>query len=249
VIFVGTFTAGGLKIAVEDGGLKIVQEGRAKKFVDRVQQITFSGAYGAKRGQDVLYVTERCVFRLTPDGIELAEVAPGVDLERDILAHMAFKPVVNALAPMDRNIFLPEPMGLKGTLLSIALVDRVIYDAKKETLFLNFDALKLRTKRDVEAVRDMVEARCKAIGKKVAAVVNYDDFEIDENVIDDYTAIVKHLRDTCYAHVSRYTTSAFMRMKLGDALASRGLSPHIFETQREALESAQAWTARQPGAA
>jgi len=81
-------TAGGLKVAVEDGKLKILKEGRARKFVNKVEQITFSGPYSANSGQTVLYVTERCVFQLTPEGLELIETAPGVDVERDILAHM-----------------------------------------------------------------------------------------------------------------------------------------------------------------
>jgi propionate CoA-transferase len=242
VVFVGTFTAGGLEIVVEDGQIKIVKEGRSKKFVDRVQQVTFSGPFAASRGQDVFYVTERCVFRLTRDGLELAEVAPGIDIERDIIAHMAFRPVVKTPAAMERAIFLPEPMGLKDALLSIALVDRINYDAKKETLFLSFEGLRLRTKRDVDAVRDAVEARCKAIGRKVAVVVNYDAFEIDENVIDEYASMVRYLTDAYYTHVARYTTSAFLRMKLGDALGTRGLSSHIFESPREALDAGRPWT-------
>jgi propionate CoA-transferase len=242
VIFVGTFTAGGLKTSVENGELKIIQEGRSKKFVDRVQQVTFSGSYGAKRGQEVYYVTERCVFRLAAEGIELTEYAPGIDIKRDILAHMAFEPIVRAPVEMDHSIFLEAPMDLKRLLLSIALVDRVSYDLKKEILFLNFEGLKLSTTRDVESIRNTVESRCKTIGKKIAVVVNYDSFEIDENVINDYAALVKYLTDTYYKHVSRYTTSAFLRMKLGEALDSRGVSPHIFETQREALEASRPWT-------
>jgi propionate CoA-transferase len=170
-------------------------------------------------------------------------VAPGIDVERDIVAHMAFKPIICAPVEMERAIFLPEPMALKEALLSIALVDRINYDAKKETLFLNFEGLRLRSKRDIDAVRDAVEARCKAIGKKIAVVVNYDAFEVDEGVIDDYAVLVKYLTDAYYTHVARYTTSAFLRMKLGDALGTRGLSPHIFESSREALDSGRPWAA------
>ncbi len=243
IVFVGTFTAGGLELAIEGGEIKIIREGRSRKFVERVQQVTFSGPRAAERRQEVYYVTERCVFQLTPQGIELIEIAPGINVESDILAHMDFKPLMRAPVPMKPSLFLPEPLGLKDTLLSIALVDRITYDARKETLFLNFQGLKLRTKRDVDAVRQAVEGRCKSIGKKVAVVVNYDSFEIDETVIDDYTALVKDLSERYYTHVSRYTTSAFLRMKLGEALASRGLGAHIFETQREAVLSARPWTA------
>ena len=85
VVFVGTFTAGGLQVAVRDGRLHIIKEGSLKKFVIDVEHRTFSGSYAVKRGQSVLYVTERCVFELAQDGLELIEIAPGVDLERDIL--------------------------------------------------------------------------------------------------------------------------------------------------------------------
>jgi propionate CoA-transferase len=94
VVFVGTFTAGGLEIAVEDGGLRIVREGQARKFVAEVEHRTYSGDYARAKGQEALFVTERCVFRLCPDGLELTEIAPGIDLERDILAHMDFRPAI-----------------------------------------------------------------------------------------------------------------------------------------------------------
>src|SRR5438105_606064 len=229
VIFVGTFTAGGLKIAVEGGQLKILKEGRAHKFVNKVEQITFSGPYAAAAGQNVLYVTERCVFKLTAQGLELIEIAPGVQVERDILAHMDFKPIVNQPAVMDARIFQPEPMQLKDSLLSISLVDRMVYDASKETLFYNFQGLRVKSKKDVQDIRQAAEAMCAAAGKRVAVVVNYDDFVIDESVVDDYAQMVQELTDQCYTQVSRYTTSAFMRLKLGEALEHRGLSAHIYE--------------------
>ena len=82
------------------------------KFVPEVEQITFSGAYAARRGQHVLYVTERAVFALTPEGVELKEIAPGVDLQRDILDQMDFQPIIRKVRAMDPRIFRPEPMGL-----------------------------------------------------------------------------------------------------------------------------------------
>ena len=113
VIFTGTFTAGGLKTVCEDGRLRILQEGRAIKFKERVEQITFSGDYARRTGKRVLVVTERAVFRLTPEGLTLTEIAPGIDLERDILAHMAFRPVISPdLKEMDPRLFRDEPMGL-----------------------------------------------------------------------------------------------------------------------------------------
>ena len=95
VVFVGTFTARGLKISVADGLLKIDTEGRVKKFVNDVEQITFSGDYAISRNQPVLFITERCVFSLTPRGLELIEVAPGINPEKDILPYMEFRPVIS----------------------------------------------------------------------------------------------------------------------------------------------------------
>ncbi len=116
VVFVGTFTAGKLDVAVKDGQLHILSEGKAHKFVNEVEHRTFSGAEAWKRGQPVLYITERCVFRLGPDGLELTEIAPGIDLERDILAHMDFRPVMHAPPTlMDARIFGHGRMGLAAS--------------------------------------------------------------------------------------------------------------------------------------
>jgi propionate CoA-transferase len=112
-IFVGTFTAGGLKVSVSDNKLRIDQEGKTKKFVNQVEHMTFGGKYSAEQGQYVRYVTERCVFALTKEGLELTEIAPGIDLERDILALMDFIPIIKEPRLMDERIFNPEPMGLE----------------------------------------------------------------------------------------------------------------------------------------
>ncbi len=115
VVFVGTFTAGGLEVSVADGRLRIDREGKVAKFVAQVEQVTFSGRTALARGQPVLYVTERCVFALGPEGMELTEVAPGIDVEKDILAHMGFKPVIRGTPRlMDPRLFRPGPMGLVG---------------------------------------------------------------------------------------------------------------------------------------
>ena len=81
-------------MTVEDGKLEIVNEGGMKKFVNEVEQVTFSGKTARMNNLDVIFVTERCVFTLTEKGVELTEIAPGVDLEKDILAYMDFKPIV-----------------------------------------------------------------------------------------------------------------------------------------------------------
>ena len=113
VVFSATFTAGGFEIAWPDGRTKILREGRNRKFVKRVQQVSYNAGYGQQKGQTVLYVTERAVFRRTHDGLELVEVAPGIDLERDVFAHMDFRPKIGTpLKEMDPRLFRPERMGL-----------------------------------------------------------------------------------------------------------------------------------------
>ena len=114
VVFVGTFTTGGLDEQIKDGKLIINQEGAKNKFVDTVEQITFSAKQALINGQEILYVTERAAFKLTTDGLELIEIAPGVDLENDILKHMAFKPIIkDNLKEMDERIFKNNKMNLK----------------------------------------------------------------------------------------------------------------------------------------
>jgi propionate CoA-transferase len=113
VVFCTTFTAGGIKTEAENGRLKIINEGRTRKFVDQVEQITFSGKYALKKGTEVTYVTERCVFRLGEKGLELIEIAPGVDLQKDILELMNFKPVIKSQPGlMKPSIFMDEQMQL-----------------------------------------------------------------------------------------------------------------------------------------
>ncbi|WP_342547100.1 acyl CoA:acetate/3-ketoacid CoA transferase [Paenibacillus sp. FSL P2-0089] len=106
LVFAGTFTAGGLQIKVENGKLHIIQEGKAKKFISKVQQITFSGSYAAKVNQPVVYVTERAVFELLNGKMTLTEIAPGIDLQTEILDQMDFKPVISPdLKEMDAAMF------------------------------------------------------------------------------------------------------------------------------------------------
>ncbi|MDP3306541.1 MAG: acyl CoA:acetate/3-ketoacid CoA transferase [Erysipelotrichaceae bacterium] len=114
VIFLGTFTAGSLEVEAKDGKLNIITEGKSIKFVDAVEQVTFSGDYANEVGQPVMYITERAVFVLGSEGVVLTEIAPGVDLEKDILAFMDFKPIISKdLKLMDERIFNPEKVGIK----------------------------------------------------------------------------------------------------------------------------------------
>ena len=235
VVFVGTFGAGKLRIAVADGRLKIVEEAKSRKFVEAVEHVTFSGAYATARGQHVLYVTERCVFALRPNGLELTEVAPGIDIERDILALMDFTPSIpRDPAMMDARIFREGVMDLRNDLVDIPLPRRFTYDEQQNLFFINFERLALRTSADIKAIEKAVERRLTSLGRRVYAIVNYDNFSILPELLDEYSAMVRSLTDRFYSGVSRYTTSGFLRIKLGEALEKRGLAPHIFESANEA---------------
>jgi propionate CoA-transferase len=234
VIFTGTFTAGGLKVGVEDGKLRILNEGKERKFIQAVEQKTYSGSYGAKSGRPVLYVTERCVFRLGGEGLELIEIAPGVDLEKDILALMDFKPVIKEEpCLMDARIFRAEPMNLKDDLLSIPLEERFTYSPEDNIFFVNFENFFVRSRGDIEKIRDTAEKILVPLGKKVFTIVNYDNFNILPELVDEYADMVKYIM-RYYEKTTRYTTSTFLRMKLGDELQERGVAPHICESRADA---------------
>ena len=238
VIFLGTFTAAGLKIDIDGSGLNIRREGRVQKFVEQVEHITFSGKYAQQNRQPVLFVTERCVFELTADGMQLTEIAPGIDLQKDILDLMAFTPIIpTAPRLMDARIFGETPMGLKDDMLRISIDERLSYDPQANLFFVNLENFAVRTSEHIEEIRQAVEKILEPVGRKVYTIVNYDNFEILPELVDDYTAMVKALVDQFYTGVTRYTTSAFLRMKLGDALAKRNVAPHIYESSTEAQQA------------
>jgi len=218
VVFVGSFTANG-----------------ERKFVRQVEHRTFSGREAFRRGQPVLYVTERCVFRLHQRGLQLLEVAPGLDLQRDILAAMDFEPVIEGeIKTMDAALFAEAPLGLRARLLLLPLADRFSYDAEQRTFFVNFERLAVRTLDDIEAIRAEVESRLQPLGHRVFGIINYDHFHLEPQIEDAWAAMVQGLMDRYYENVTRYTTSGFLRAKLGPALAARGVAPHIYETADDA---------------
>lgn len=234
MVFAGTFTAGGLEVAVSEGRLQILREGRSRKFVKQVNQVSFSGDYAMKKGQPVYFVTERCVFQRGRKGLVLTEVAPGIDIEKDIIAHMDFTPIVRDPVLMDNRIFQEEPMGLEADLLNLDLADRISYDPARNILFLNFEGMYVRVKEDIFTLRNLLEKRCREIGKRVGVFVNYDTFRINENVADDLAEMDRYMLEHYWSNITRYATSAFMRMKLDQAFSRRDLAPHVFERKEEA---------------
>lgn len=234
VVFCGTLTAGGLVTSITQGRLLIEREGREKKFVNEVEQRTFSGSYAAQNDKDVLYVTERCVFRLTRQGLELVEVAPGIDIQHDILNRMDFAPIVHQPRLMDPRIFCDDLMGLGQDLLEFPFDSRFSYDEERNILFVNYSKFRMKTIEMVQRGRENVHTIVEPLHHKVYGVINYDGFELDPEVEVAYLNSVKEIGEKYFHSVTRFTTSAFIRTKLGEQFERRGVSPHLFESEEEA---------------
>jgi len=230
VVFVGSFCAG-----------------TTRKFVQQVEHRTFSGAVARAHGQTVLYVTERCVFRLGAQGLELIEIAPGLDLQRDILAQMDFAPLMPAPpALMDARLFRAEPMQLRAEMLRLPMEARFAFDTEQGVFFANFEGCTVRNAADVAQIRALLLAQLQPLQRKVPAIVGYDNFTVLPDALDAYFDMAREVAQAHYSRVSRYTTSAFMRAKLGDALRQRGVAPHIFESAHEARQHLNGLAARPP---
>ena len=219
VVFVGTFTAGEPDVRVTDGHLQIYREGSTRKFVQAVEHRTFSGREACKRGQRVLYVTERCVFQLKAQGeqgsLELIEIAPGIDLERDVLAHMDFLPSISPqLKLMDPALFLDQTIGLRDRLLDTPLAQRFELDCEHRRLYINFEGLAVDQPSDVDAIEQQLTALLEPLGERVSVVVNYDSCSILPPLIDDYSVMVKRLTERFYSRVTRYGTGGFLKARL-----------------------------------
>jgi propionate CoA-transferase len=245
VYFLGTFM-NKAELKVEDGQIKIVQEGAGRKFIDKVEQITFSGAYARQRGQTVYFITERCMFQLTQEGLQLTEVAPGIDIERDILAHMSFRPIVPDLVPtMDIRIFQEQLMGLHRQPL-MRPEERLSYNPDDNILYINFEGLSLETAEDVTFLSGYLEKAMDEIGRKVKAIVNYDNFNLSTTAADAFFDMVKHHQEKYFLSHSRYSTNAFFRHQLGERFARANLAQQIYRSFDEAhasISMPELWTA------
>lgn len=237
VVFVSTFSSGGLQTRIEDGKLFIDKEGKYKKFVESVGQVTFSGKRAGREGRSVLYVTERCVFALREDGLELTEVAPGVDLQKDILDLLPFKPIVDDPKPMPVALFHPESMGLRECIFDIRIEDRISYTPQTNTLFLDFAGMRVNSREDVDRIKVAVEAVLKPLDRRVVAIVNYDSFWVNPDISEQYMELVRHIESSYYLKVSRYTTNGFMRIKLSRGLDERNITSKVMKNYVEATAS------------
>jgi Acyl CoA:acetate/3-ketoacid CoA transferase len=216
VVFVGTFTTGDLQVKVVGGRVEIASEGTSTKFMRAVEHRTFSGARALARGQRVLYVTERCVFRLAAaGGLELIEIAPGIDLQRQILAQMDFVPAISPeLRLMDAALFADEPMNLRERMLALPLAERLSFDASSNVLFVDFEGHVVDSASDIDAIEAEVGRRLEPVGHRVDVVVNYDHFSIRPELVDAYGAMVDRLTARYYGRVTRYAASGFLKARL-----------------------------------
>ena len=195
VVFVGTFTSGGIKVEVRGGSVAILEEGKHRRFV---------------------------------------EVAPGIDIERDVLARLPFAPIIDGPAEMDPVIFRDTTMGLRDSLLDHHIEDRMSYDPGTNTVFMNFAGMRVRSQEDLVRIRTAVDNLLEPLDKRVYSIVNYDSFDVAPEVMDTYMDLVRYVEEKYYLGVARYTTSGFMRLKLGKGLRDRRVSSHVFESRAEA---------------
>ncbi len=229
VVFVGQFSAGKSDIVVADGRLHIRHDAPGVKFVPEVEHRTFSAEQALRRGQKVLYVTERCVFRLTEQGLALTEVAPGVDIERDILARMHFTPVINGTPTlMDETLFRPETIGLRDRLTRLPIAERLHFHAEQGVFYIDFSHLRVRSAAEVDALFDETERQLAEVGRRVPAIVNYDEFELDGDLLDLWADRVAACAARHYTHVVRYAGNAFVRASLAHTLREHGLAPNLY---------------------
>ncbi|MFV9504041.1 MAG: acyl CoA:acetate/3-ketoacid CoA transferase [Oscillochloridaceae bacterium umkhey_bin13] len=233
--FLGTLT-GDAQVAIEHGRLVIGKEGTVHKFTPQVEQITFSGSYAAQMGQQVHYITERAVFRLTSDGIELIEIAPGLDLERDVLNLMGFRPLISPnLRLMDERIFAERAMGL-AQLAVLRLEDRTRYDEAANLTFVNFEGLNLLTPDDVNELAAYLDGFFQSIGRPTNVIVNYDNFNLNPNAAEAFYAMVRRNTERYFLSSTRYSTKAFFRRQLGAGLDTIDMHQEIYRSFDEARE-------------
>jgi propionate CoA-transferase len=155
-------------------------------------------------------------------------------LDHDILAHLPFAPKVVGPTLMDRILFRPEPLGLRDRMLDIHIEERLQYDAETNTVFMNYAGMRVRTRQDLQRIVEAVDNLLGPLNKRVYSIVNYDRFEADPEVMDAYLDAVRYVEQRYYLKVSRYTNSAFMRLKLGKELGKRQVSSQMYETRTEA---------------
>ena len=236
VFFLGTFTTNA-EIDVGDGRLRIRRDGAVRKFVDEVGHVTFSGERAHANGQAVLYITERCVLRLGDQGLHLVEIAPGADLERDVLTRMDFRPHIGPeLREMDAAIFTNGPLGLNER-SPLTLDERVRYRAHDNLVFINFEGLAVNTLDEAETLASFLNHRLQELGCRANMIVNYDNFELGASAAPRFFEMVRNHERRYFLSSTGYSTNALLRRKLGRAFTDARLSLQIYPNFEEATNA------------
>lgn len=167
------------------------------------------------------------MFELRETGLALTEVAPGVDVQRDILSHLPFRPLVEAPKPMEPALFGRAALGLRERMLDLHLEERLSYDAASNTVYMNYAGMRVRTSQDVRTILDAVDKLLGPLGQRVHSIVNYERFACDDEALEAYFDAVQYVERTYYLSVRRYTSGAFLRHKLGTELAKRSITSEV----------------------
>jgi propionate CoA-transferase len=230
VCFMTPLTTGGLKVAPGDGKLNIQQEGKVKKFVPEVYEKTFSGDEAVRRGQKVFYVTERAVFRRSneSDVIELIEIAPGLDVQKDIIDQMEFTPAISPnLKEMDPRIFTDCKMQATNDFFG-SLEDRLVYQPDEHTVYLDLFGIMLNSQDDIDWFFDSLRTMLQpyyALNGPINMVIDYGGFDIGKGLEEYYSEGVQSLQTQLYKSVTRYSGNAFQRAKLKSTLKMEDYNP------------------------
>ena len=223
VVFGGSFTAGGFNAGISEGALSIIQEGKAQKLIESVEQVTFSGRLAAERKQDVLYVTERCVFKIHAEGIQLIEVAPGIDVERDILALMDFEPIINDVIEMDHRIFMPEAMDLRTDLID-APMSRRIQLSDEGKLLCNLRGYKVSKQKHIDLIYARVSELCKTQKQRIPLEAWYESFSVSGDLLSAYAEMWAALERHYFSSICKHVRDPFLRTKLMAELQTKGVN-------------------------
>lgn len=234
ICFLATFTTKGLQLSFsDDGDISIKEEGKVRKFVSEVNEVTFSGNEAARRGQKIYYVTERAVFQRTGahDVIELIEIAPGVRLKEDILDQMDFEPVISSdLKEMDRRIFMDKKMGIQ---LFGSIEERINYYEDDHVIFINMFGVYFNTEDDIVLFHESLDKILKPLVDKkgpIDVVVNYDGFDINPSILSLFNSYIRRFEKQYYKSVKRFAGKAFRRASVAENLNLKRFDQGLFES-------------------
>jgi len=234
VVFMGTFTTGA-EVVVADRRLRVQRDGTAVKFVDQVEHITFSAERARATRQSVLYITERCVFRLGPGGLELIEIAPGIDLQRDLLARMSFRPeIAHDLCEMDGAILSQAPLGLSQP-IPLTGEARLEYRVEDGLVLLDLNTSGIDSTGDAEGVARFLDRRLSELGRGPGVIVGCDGFDLGR---PGATRLLQLLQDRERSRSwAWYCTDALLRRKLCRARSDDDLRQPVYPSYRQAVDA------------